>query len=66
MGEIKTPWEHLERASPQPWKAGTGIREGFAEEAVSYLEHEGYVALRTKNVQGHIPRPKGKQKQLNL
>lgn len=60
------PWEHLEGTSPQPWKAGMGIREGFAEETVSYLEHEEYVAHQEKNVQGHIPRPKAKQKKLNL
>lgn len=51
MGEIKMPGEHLESASPQPWKVGTGIREGFAEEAVSYLEHEGYVALQERMFQ---------------
>lgn len=66
-GKSRCHGNTLRRAPPQP---GSGrIREGFAEEAVSYLGLEGSVAYQRgegKSIRGHVPRPIGEQKKWNL
>lgn len=57
------------RALKKSTTPARAIREGFAEEAVSKLEHAGCVVCQRgggKNVQDHVPKLKGELKKWNL